>query len=562
MPSPDGRARRVRSGARRLLRRSRLLDEPEDAGPSVASAPAPDGEAPLASGLFVNPIAEGADPFVVQDGERYLWCQTAGDVGVAVWASDRLTTLGHKHLVWQAPDAGPWSRQVWAPELHQLDGRWHIYFAASDGRNENHLAYVLVADADDPLGPYTVHGPLNTGDGEGGTADNAWAIDMTFLEHGGRRYAVWSGWPDAGTKVQHLYIAEMASPTSLAGRRVQLGSPYDFRWERIRDDRPEGINEAPQPLAHGDRTFLVYSCGSALLPSYKLGLLELVGSDPLDPTAWRKKPEPVFSATETTFGVGHSSFVRSPDGSEWWHAYHAKVTRRRDFKRVIHVQPMAWSAAGEPVLGRPVAAGSPLLEPSGTPHVPRRDACVWHFGAGVDSLGEFDYYGHQQYVSLEADGLHLGRPPKQPVNVHRSGEKVVLRDGAYTDVRLTARFHVVEGAHAVGVLLRVTAPAVGFDAQRGYFGGWVPRRGRLVLRRFTGSSWEELGSCSVPSSMAPSVTLVVEAVGTSLRVHLQSDPQTRIEVEDARLGEGSVGLRAVGTHVVFTDFAVEPLAPE
>ena len=261
--------------------------------------------------------------------------------------------------MWRAPVDGPFSAEVWAPELVKLDGRWHVYVAASDGRNENHLAYVLVADTDDPLGSYTLHGPLNTGDGAGGTADNAWAIDMTVLEHGARRYAVWSGWPDAGTRVQHLYIAEMASPTELAGRRVRLGSPYDFAWERIREDRPDAINEAPQPLVRDGRTFLAYSCGSALLPSYKLGLLELVGADPLDPAAWRKHPRPLFTSTAATFGVGHGSFVRSPDGSQWWHVYHAKIVPQRNFKRVIHVQPMGWSDAGEPVLGEPVAAGVP-----------------------------------------------------------------------------------------------------------------------------------------------------------------------------------------------------------
>jgi len=311
-----------------------------------------------------------------------------------------------------------------------------------------------------------------------------------------------------------------------------MGSPYDHRWERIRDDDPSPINEAPQPLVHGGRTFLVYSCGSALLPSYKLGLLELVGPDPLDPSAWRKKPEPVFtsSAEEATFGIGHSSFVRSPDGSEWWHAYHAKIVPQRNFKRVIQVQPMEWSTDGEPLFGRPIPAGAPLTEPSGTPHAPRRQAAVWRFDAGAGSMRDFDYYGHQQYLTQEEDGLHLGRPPERPVNAYRSGEKVVLRDGAYDDVRVTARFRVVEGDRAVGVLLRVTAPAVGFDAQRGYFAGRVPKRGRLVLRRSNGSSSEELGSCVVPAGADPDDALVVEAIGQSLRVHLRSSPESRLEV--------------------------------
>lgn len=554
MPSPLSPWRRARSGAGRLLRRTGLRHDPATEVPRPAALLDGDGDRPLPDGWFVNPVAEGADPFVVRDGSGYLWCQTDADAGVVVRRSDRLTSLGERHVVWRAPADGPFSAEVWAPELVRLDGRWYIYVAASDGHNENHLAYVLVADTDDPLGSYSLHGPLNTGDGAGGTADNAWAIDMTVLEHHGRRYAVWSGWPDAGTKVQHLYIAEMASPTELAGRRVQLGSPYDFAWERIREDHPDAINEAPQPLVHGGRTFLAYSCGSALLPSYKLGLLELVGADPLDPTAWRKHPQPVFTSTAATFGVGHGSFVRSPDGSQWWHVYHAKIVPQRNFKRVVHVQPMGWSDAGEPVLGEPVAAGVPLPEPSGTPYAPRRDALDRELGTGTTGL---DYYGHQQYLSLEADGLHLGRPPHRPVNAYRSGEKVVLRDGAYEDVRVSAGFRVVAGGGAVGVLVRVTAPAVGSDAQRGYVAAWVPRRGRLVVRRSDGSASEELGSLLVPGGPSAD-TLVVEAVGAGLSVHLRSRPDLRLEVEDVRYSHGSVGLRVEGTHAVFTRLTVEP----
>jgi GH43 family beta-xylosidase len=558
MPSSNSSLRRVRGGAGRLLRRVGQLHEPADDVPQVLHSV--DVKAsPLDQGWFVNPVAEGADPFVVRDGDRYLWCQTVGDVGVAVWQSDRLTSLGRRKVVWHAPETGPCSQQVWAPELHHLDGRWHIYFAASDGRNENHLAYVLVADTDDPWGAYTLHGPYNTGDGQGGTTDNAWAIDMTVLEHGGRRYAGWAGWPAARTRVQQLYIAELESPTSLAGRRVQLCSPFDYPWERIRDDRPAAINEAPQPLVHGGRTFLVYSCGSALLPSYKLGLLELVGSDPLDPADWRKSPEPLFASTGTTFGVGHSSFVPSPDGSDWWHVYHAKMDRELNFKRVIHVQPMGWSAVGEPVLGEPVPAGAPLRAPSGTPRSPRVTAAGWDFATRTDALADFDYYGHQQYVSLESDGLHLGLTPDQPVNAYRSAEKLVLRDGDFGDVRVSATFGVVEGGRAVGVLVRVTGPAVGFESQRGYFAGWVPRTGRLVVRRTDGRTSSELGALAVPPNPDGELTLVVEAVGTTLGVHLAHAPESRVEVEDDRYPHGSVGLRVVGTHAVFSAFAVEPV---
>jgi len=433
---------------------------------------------------------------------------------------------------------------VWAPELHRLDGIWHIYVAASDGYNRNHRAYVLVADTDDPQGSYTLHGPLETA---------GWAIDMTVLDHRGGRYALWSGWPDEQTPVQHLYLAAMASPTELAGPRVLLTSPFDYPWERIRDDGLEAINEGPQVLAYRGRTFVVFSCGSALLPSYKLGLLELVGDDPLDPACWHKSSQPLFTSTAETFGVGHGTFVQSPDRTEWWVAYHCKIGRRRSFKRVVQVQPMRWSDDGAPVLGAAIAAGVALAEPSGTTHRPRRESRVWDL-CGLRR--DFDYYGHQQLRAEGAVGLRLGVVPEQPVNAFRSGEKLVLRDGDYEDVRVTARLRVVQGDRAVGVLLRTTAPAVGVDAQRGYFAGWVARRQRLVVGRTDGVRWTPLGSARVAVEPGAELQLVFEAVGSQLRARL-GDGQ--VVVADATYSRGSVGVRVVHTAIELAHLAAEVL---
>lgn len=187
----------------------------------------------MADTHFVNPIAEGADPAVVHDGARYLWTQSEGNVGVAIWVSDRPTTLGEKHVVWRAPDRGPYSQEVWAPELFHLDDRWYIYVAASDGNSKHHLAYVLASDTTDPLGSYSLHGPLATGYST--AADPIWAIDMTVLEDGGSRYAVWSGWPDRKQDLQALYIAPLASPTELGGDQILLYQPGEHSWEHIEE---------------------------------------------------------------------------------------------------------------------------------------------------------------------------------------------------------------------------------------------------------------------------------------------------------------------------------------
>ncbi len=552
MPTRPEILGRIRRRAGRAVTRTRLARGTDTVPASTIRTVA----GSLPEGWFVNPVAEGADPYVTRDGTDYLWCHSVGDRGVAVGRSDRLTSPGDRRVVWTAPEDGPFSREVWAPELFLLDGRWHIYVAASDGRNENHRAYVLVADTEDPQGPYTLHGPLETGDRPG---EPLWAIDMTVLEHQGRRYAVWSGWPDQQTPVQHLYLAPMSSPTELAATRVLLAAPYDFAWERIAEDRTEAINEAPQVLQHGGRTFLLYSCGSALLPSYKLGLLELVGADPADPASWRKHPEPVFSSTDTAFGVGHGTVVRSPDETEWWLVYHRKIVRERNFKRVIQTQPFTWDEDGLPRFGDPVSPGVALREPSGTRHRPRRVAARWDFSEG-SVRRDFDYFGHQQFLTVDSDGLHLGRVPEHPVNAFRSGEKVVLRDGRYDDVRVTTRFSVPGPGKAVGVLMRTTGPAVGVDAQRGYVAAWVEQHRRLLIGRTDGSGWTLLGTLTLGEAAGPGPerTLWAEARGSVLQVGVDGVDGV-LEVRDDAYPTGSVGLRVVHAHAVFRDLEVTPL---
>lgn len=506
---------------------------------------------------FVNPIAEGADPAVVADAGRYLWCQSDGNVAVAIWTSDRLTALGTKHVVWRAPVTGPCSKEVWAPELFCFDGRWYIYFAASDGDDVNHLSYVLESVSDDPLGSYTLHGPLRTGDSAAEDARPVWAIDTTVMTLGGKRYAIWSGWPRPGKNQQDLYIAPFATPTRLGGDRVLLTRAGDHAWEHIDDtSRSKALAEAPQVLQREGRTFLVYSCGASWLPTYKLGMLEMVGSDPLDPLSWEKQPDAVFQSNEATYGVGHAAFASSPNGRESWLIFHAKQDREPGWRRAVYVQPMRWRSDGTPSFGQPVPSGAPVPLPAGTVSAPFHDAASWRFGeTGQDG---FDYYGHHQYMAAELDGLHLGVVPAVPVNAYRSGEKVVLRDGSYGDFRAILEFHVKSGSHDVGLVFRVRRPAVGFDAMRGYFAGVSTGRNTVVLGAMDGRSWREIAVAPVFLDSEDTQRITVTAAGSQIRVYVGSDPQPAILADDSAYARGSIGCRVVDAHAVFTSLWVTP----
>lgn len=505
---------------------------------------------------FTNPIAEGADPWVTLHDGKYIWCFSEGNRGVSVWVSESLNSLGNRHVVWRSPKTGPWSREIWAPEMHLLDGKWYIYLAASDGRNENHLAYVLESSSGDPLGSYQIHGPFATGDGPDGKSPNVWAIDMTVMAHGGKRYAIWSGWDKPGSDKQFLYIAPMKNPRELAAPRVRIASNDDHLWERLEErEGTRGLNEGPQILKRAGRTFVTYSCGASWLRTYKLGLLELTGNDPLDPASWKKHPEPVFKSGNGVIGVGHSTFVSSPDGSEIWHVYHAKMDDRPGWRRAISIMPFTFKPDGFPDFGSPVPYGKALAHPAGQL---LREAKLPIDLSLRDSaeLARFSYFGNQQFLSQEKDGVDLGRVPVHPVNDYRSGEKLVLNGGNFADLEVSVKLRHIKGARDAGLLFRSSLPAVGFNAQRGYFAGVIPEHNRVILGKTDGNSWKEIARANAPQVPPGEVTLAVRAVGNRLTVSMNG--KQVIEADDITYARGSVGLRVVDTHVRFSDFKVRP----
>ena len=507
-------------------------------------------------GTFVNPICEQADPWITQDQGHYLACFADGNRAITVQISDRLTSLGVKHVVWTAPETGPASREVWAPELHHLGAHWYVYFAASDGQNKNHKAWVLQSDANDPLGPYSLHGPLYTGDDPGMAASNCWAIDLTTLELNNRLYAIWSGWPDSHD-VQYLYIAPMKDPFTMARPRVRICANDDYLWERV-DERLEGrgLNEAPEVLQHGDRTFVTYSCSGSWQPSYKVAMLELrSGGDPLNPKDWKKFPSPVFQSSAQTFGVGHNSFVKSSDGTEDWLVYHAKWSRNDGWQRTVFTQPFTWTTDGFPVFGEPVAAGKALPLPSGEKISVVTGAQEFHF-KNLQDLAGWSYFGHHQALVLQDEALHLGGLPAEAANGFRCGEKVVVEGGDWSDLTATVRLRMLQNQGGAGLLFRVQQPAIGYNAQRGYFAGYFPGESRVVLGLTDGVTWRELASTPVAVSSDSDVALSVSANGNQIQVSMQG--QVLLQTNDPTFPSGSVGLRVVDTHAAFFRLQVKP----
>ncbi|CAM4034035.1 family 43 glycosylhydrolase [Cohnella lubricantis] len=322
----------------------------------------------MQTSTFANPIMNGgADPWVIKhDDGYYYYTHTVGNA-IQVWKSRSLTDMAAAEtaVVWTPPAEGPNSKEIWAPELHWIDGKWYIYYAADDGRNENHRMFVLESATDDALGEYEDRGKITD-------PTDKWAIDGTVLHKSdGSLYFVWSGWEGDVNVSQRLYIAPMSNPYTISGERVEISRP-ELAWETVGEPT---VNEGPEVLISDQKINIVYSASGSWTDDYTLGLLSSdPDSDLLDPASWTKKPEAVFAKTDRVFGPGHCSFVKSPDGKEDWIVYHAAVTTGAGWSRNVRAQPFQWNEDGTPNFGEPVSPGTFLALPSGEPARVRLEA--------------------------------------------------------------------------------------------------------------------------------------------------------------------------------------------
>ena len=315
---------------------------------------------------FINPVWDGADPWMVKRGDEYFYCYSQNN-NIMLSRSKYMTKQGEKKAIWTAPSTGWNSNCVWAPEVHFMDGHWYVYYAAgvSGPPFIHQRTGVLRSKTDDPFSDYEDMGMLYTGDHPDDPSSNIWAIDMTVFENNGKLYAVWSGWKeqmDTDATPQHLYIQEMENPWTLKGTRVLLSSP-EQSWET---GGPLNLNEGPEVLQHNGQLFIIYSCRESWTIEYRQGMLQLLNPDEnlLDPSNW-KKQGPVFEGNAKVYGVGHCSFVKSPDGTEDWIIYHSKKSTNPGWERDVRMQPFSWNADGTPNFGVPVEAGKETARPSG-----------------------------------------------------------------------------------------------------------------------------------------------------------------------------------------------------
>lgn len=307
----------------------------------------------------INPIIfQRADPQILRasDGSYYFTASVPEYDRIILRHAKTIAGLANapEKLLWRRPAEGRMGGHIWAPEIHRVGGRWVMYFAAGNSDNVFHIrTYVLACAGDDPMqDDWSVMGQLET-------PWDSFTLDATSFNHHGQDYLCWAQQEPGIATNSNLYLAPLASPTTLAATPARLTVPT-LDWE-IQGFK---VNEGPALLKHGDMLFLTYSA-SATDDRYAMGMLSArADANILDPASWTKSPKPVFASApkHCIFGPGHNSFTKDECGRDLL-VYHA-----RDYKdiegdplydpnRHARVQHFTYDRRGFPVFGKPVRSG-------------------------------------------------------------------------------------------------------------------------------------------------------------------------------------------------------------
>lgn len=300
-----------------------------------------------------NPImARGADPWLIQDGRGGYYFTCTNGVNITLWHVSALDSFdkAEKKTVWTPPAEGPGSRDLWAPELHLIGGRWYVYYAASDGTNDaGRRMHVIVCDGEPMTGNWSHLAILNTARA---------GLDGTVLRRGGEMYFLYAGYGDFPEHGSAVYIVRMKDVATLTGEETCLTWP-EFEWER-QGGMP--IDEGPAILYRNGRIFVVFSASTTWSEDYCLGLLTVPeDADLMKAENWRKSPEPVFKKCpeHRVLAPGHNSFCMTPDGDDLivYHAIDGEGGHGYldDTQRSTRIQPFAWREDGTPDFGIPAA---------------------------------------------------------------------------------------------------------------------------------------------------------------------------------------------------------------
>lgn len=310
-------------------------------------------------------LGQSGDPCIVYDNETeyyYAIYSAPKNDRVILYRAKTLAELGMLDTadgkeIYVAGEHKEVKHRLYAPELKKIDGKWYIYASGATswddrkggpanpdgGASKSIRLFCLEATSDDPYGDYIFKAFLDP---------DIFAIDIHPFTYKGVNYVAFA----YKNKGNIIAVAKLTNAWTIDRSSLSVISipTYDFEL------KDKYVNEGPFTFESPDGRFFMLYSGNDSMHEYCLGLLEFTGDDILSKDSWTKYKEAVLAGTDAVDSPGHCSVFMSPDGTEYWLAYHIQLDGRK-----LCVKKIIFDETGAPVLGTPMAPGSVFIPPSG-----------------------------------------------------------------------------------------------------------------------------------------------------------------------------------------------------
>jgi len=182
-------------------------------------------------------IEDRADPYITLGNDGYYYFTASypmyggGDANgydrIILRRAKTIEELkdAEEKVIWDESESIISYRFIWAPEIHYIDGKWYMYYAASTSSNNvwDIRCHVLMCTGDDPYNDEWVEkGKFQAAEGDS-VSFTGFSLDMTYFECNGRHYVIWA--QSVGNS--NLYMAEInpAEPWKTITKAMLLTKP-------------------------------------------------------------------------------------------------------------------------------------------------------------------------------------------------------------------------------------------------------------------------------------------------------------------------------------------------
>ncbi|MBQ8016008.1 MAG: family 43 glycosylhydrolase, partial [Clostridia bacterium] len=151
-------------------------------------------------------IKDRADPYITKGSDGYYYFTASypmygkddpeGYDRIILRRAKTIDALAaaEEKVIWRAEDSDTSFRFVWAPEIHEINGKWYVLFAAS--ASENNVwdidCHVIMCNGIDPYNDSWADKGKFEACEDDDFSFRGFSLDMTYFEYGEKHYVVWA----------------------------------------------------------------------------------------------------------------------------------------------------------------------------------------------------------------------------------------------------------------------------------------------------------------------------------------------------------------------------------